>query len=65
MRTVMIRLNAPGRIRRIHMERIQMRTYLLDRRKILDHPRAGLEDAAFGCERGPRVSIVVDGDLLV
>lgn len=65
MRTVVIRLNAPGRIRRIHMERIQMRTYLLNGRKVLDHPRAGLEDAAFGRERGSRVSVVVDGDLLV
>lgn len=61
MRTVMIRLDAPRRIRRIDMERIQMSTYLLNRGEILDHPCAGLEHPAFGRQGVSGITIVING----
>ena len=60
----MIRLNAPGRIRGIDMKGIQMGADPLDGGEILDHAGAGFEDAAFGCQRGAGVAVVVDGEIL-
>lgn len=64
MRTVVIRLHAPRRIRCIDMKRIQMSTDLLDRGEILDHSRPGLEHPAFDRSGVSGVSIVVDGEAL-
>lgn len=63
MSAVVIRLNTPSRIRGIDMKGIQMGADPLDRGEILDHAGAGFEDAAFGCQRGAGVAVVVDGEV--
>lgn len=39
-----------------------MRADLLDWGEVLDHARAGLEEAAFGRERAPGDSVIVGGE---
>ena len=46
------------------MKGIQMGADPLDGGEILDHAGAGFEDAAFGCQRGAGVAVVVDGEIL-
>lgn len=46
------------------MKGIQMGADPLDGGEILDHAGAGFEDAAFGCQRGAWVAVVVDGEIL-
>lgn len=41
-----------------------MRADLLDWGEVLDHARAGLEEAAFGRERASRDSVIVGGEVV-
>lgn len=63
MRAVMIRLDTPGRIISVDMERVQVCADLLDRGEVLGYTGTCLEDMAFGSERDARDVIGVGGDV--
>jgi hypothetical protein len=50
MCTVMIRLDRPRGIRRVDMQRIEMRADLLDGSEVLNDGGAGIEHLALGCQ---------------